>query len=60
MLHTLERDGALTTRRQTINGRSRVYYSVTPDGKGRLQTLTDQWTRLQHAIATMLEEPRNA
>ncbi len=29
VLHGLERDGALTARRKTVNGRSRIYYFVT-------------------------------
>ena len=60
LLHSLERDGALTTRRQTVNGRSRVYYSVTPTGAGRLAILAEQWHDLQRAIAGILAEPRHA
>ena len=30
VLHGLERDGALRSRRKNVNGRSRIYYSVTP------------------------------
>tara|TARA_R110002020_G_scaffold47735_3_gene136031 strand:- start:126 stop:464 length:339 start_codon:yes stop_codon:yes gene_type:complete len=60
LLHALERDGALTTRRQTVNGRSRVYYSVTPSGAGRLAALAAQWRNLNQAIAGILAEPRHA
>lgn len=60
LLHALERDGALTTRRQTVNGRSRVYYSVTPAGTGRLQALAEQWQNLNQTIAAILAEPRHA
>ena len=60
LLHTLERDGALATRRQTINGRSRVYYSVTPTGRERFNTLSAHWHTLTSAIATVLEAPRHA
>lgn len=60
ILHALERDGALRTRRQTINGRSRVYYAVTPAGTTRLQGLTDRWRALNGTIATILERPRHA
>ena len=45
MLHGLEQDGALTSRRKMVNGRSRVYYMVTPAGLRRFaeraQALTD-------------------
>jgi PadR family transcriptional regulator PadR len=60
LLHSLERDGALTTRRQTVNGRSRVYYSVTPSGAGRLATIVEQWNDLNGTIADILAEPRHA
>ncbi|WP_113152773.1 PadR family transcriptional regulator [Nitratireductor sp. OM-1] len=60
LLHSLERDGALTTRRQTVNGRSRVYYSVTPAGSGRLAMLAEQWHDLHRTIAGILAEPRHA
>lgn len=60
LLHALERDGALTTRRQTVNGRSRVYYTVTPTGAGRLAALAEQWQNLHRAIAPILAEPRHA
>lgn len=60
LLHSLERDGALTTRRQTVNGRSRVYYSVTSRGADRLAALAAQWHSLHHTISDILAEPRHA
>jgi PadR family transcriptional regulator PadR len=60
VLHGLERDGALSTRRQTVNGRSRVYYSVTPAGQDRFDALAAHWRQLQNAIATIVEAPRHA
>ncbi len=38
VLHALESEGALKSRRKTVNGRSRIYYSVTARGsrRGRL------------------------
>jgi PadR family transcriptional regulator PadR len=59
LLHQLERDGALATRRQTINGRSRVYYSVTPAGNQRFDGLSAHWRSLTATIATVLEAPRH-
>lgn len=59
VLHALERDGALSTRRQTINGRSRVYYSVTQAGSQRFETLADHWRTLSGTIANMLERPNH-
>ena len=54
VLHGLERDGALTSRRKTMNGRSRIYYSVTPAGSHRLADLAENWTNLAAAIQKML------
>jgi len=50
VLHSLEREGALSSRRQVVNGRSRIYYSITPAGKRRLSDLAGTWTRLATAI----------
>ena len=54
VLHGLERDGALTSRRKTVNGRSRIYYSVTAAGSKRLGDLSEAWTNLAVAIQKML------
>jgi PadR family transcriptional regulator PadR len=54
VLHTLERDGALTSERRTVNGRSRVYYAITPAGTHRLADLAGTWTRLSAAIQRIL------
>jgi PadR family transcriptional regulator, regulatory protein PadR len=54
VLHSLERDGALKTRRKTVNGRSRIYYSVTPAGVRRFTTLSKVWTNLAGSIGNML------
>jgi PadR family transcriptional regulator PadR len=54
VLHALERDGALRSRRKTFNGRSRIYYSVTPKGSHRLADLSGAWTDLAAAIQKML------
>ena len=54
VLHGLERDGALKSRRKTVNSRSRIYYSVTPAGSHRLADLSETWTSLTAAIQKML------
>jgi PadR family transcriptional regulator PadR len=54
VLHGLERDGALRSRRRTVNGRSRVYYAVTRAGSRRLADLSEAWTNLAAAIQKML------
>jgi PadR family transcriptional regulator len=60
VLHGLERDGALTSRRKTINGRSRIYYSITPKGSRRLADLSEAWTNLAAAIKKMLTGVQHA
>lgn len=60
ILHMLERDGALASRRQTVNGRRRIYYALTPSGTSRLEKRVDAWRRLTTAIAAMLQEPAHA
>lgn len=54
VLHGLERDGALKSRRRTVNGRSRIYYSVTRAGARRFADLSETWTNLTAAIHKML------
>jgi PadR family transcriptional regulator PadR len=54
VLHGLERDGALRSRRKTVNRRSRIYYSVTPAGSRRLAELSETWADLVAAIQKML------
>jgi len=54
VLHGLERDGALRSRRKTVNGRSRIYYSVTSRGSHRLADLSEVWINLAAAIQKML------
>jgi PadR family transcriptional regulator PadR len=54
VLHGLEGDGALRSRRKTVNGRSRIYYSVTRVGSNRLAVLLENWTNLAAAIQKML------
>lgn len=55
VLHGLEQEGALKSRRKTVNGRSRIYYSLTPAGAERLAGLASTWSSLASAIQKMLE-----
>jgi PadR family transcriptional regulator PadR len=54
VLHGLERAGALTSRRRTVNGRSRIYYRATPAGGRRLAELSQLWAALAAAIGNVL------
>lgn len=60
MLHLLEREGALQSRRQTVAGRSRIYYTLTPTGEKRLTRAATAWTRIHEAVACVLGVPTRA
>ncbi len=60
VLHGLERKGALKAKRKTVDGRTRVYYSVTAEGRKRLDRLQGEWHRIQSGITAALEVPGNA
>ena len=60
VLHMLEREGALQSRRQPASGRSRIYYSLTPAGERRLQEVAGSWQRIAQAIRNVLEGPQHA
>jgi PadR family transcriptional regulator PadR len=54
LLHALEKDSALKSRRVPAGARTRVYYTLTSRGVRRLFDLTDDWTRLNHAVGAVL------
>lgn len=54
VLHGLEQAGALKSRRKSINGRSRIYYSLTQRGDRRLSNLAEDWSKLAAAIRMVL------
>lgn len=55
VLHGLEKNGALKSRRRTVDGRTRVYYSLTRKGRTRLDKLTGEWERIQGGVSAALE-----
>lgn len=59
-LYGLEKRGALTARRKTVNGRSRVYYAITPKGRRRFAELAHEWQRVSSGVTAALEEPGRA
>lgn len=60
VLHSLERNGSLKSKRKAVGGRTRVYYSVTKKGRGRLKKLHGDWQRIQGGVAVALEGGANA
>ena len=59
-LHSLERNGALKSRRKPVGGRTRVYYALTGKGQQRLDRLQNEWRRIQGGITNALELPSHA
>lgn len=59
VLHALEKEGALRAVRKAVNGRERVYYSLTPKGRARFEGLSQNWQSLAAAIAAVLEGERH-
>ena len=45
---------ALKARRKSVNGRERVYYSVTSKGKRRLEHLSGEWKRVSTGVNSAL------
>jgi PadR family transcriptional regulator, regulatory protein PadR len=60
VLHALERDGALKSRRKAVNGRTRVYYTVTRAGETRLAALIRQWKDITESVGHAIRETRHA
>jgi PadR family transcriptional regulator PadR len=56
VLHALERESALKSRRKEVNGRTRVYYTVTAKGGKRLAALVGQWNRIAGAVTLAIVE----
>lgn len=54
LLHALEKDGALKSRRKSVGGRSRIYYSLTARGSKKLAAMTDHWKALNSAVGAVL------
>ena len=60
VLHGLESNGALKAKRKAVNGRTRVYYSVTAKGRKRLGRLQGEWRRIESGIRAAMEAPGHA
>ena len=60
VLHALEKEGALKSRRKLVNGRTRVYYTVTAKGGKRLVGLVRQWSHITDAVTQAIGETRHA
>ena len=55
VLHRLERQGALVSRRETVAGRSRLVYRLTAAGRKKLVESLASWQRVVAAVNQVLE-----
>jgi len=55
ILHRLEAEGMLGSKRETVAGRSRVIYRVTTKGSKKLATAVTTWQQIVQAINHALQ-----
>ena len=55
LLHSLEQKKLLKALRRTVNGRNRVYYSLTAKGSKRLADITGEWQKISRGLGLVLE-----
>jgi PadR family transcriptional regulator, regulatory protein PadR len=55
-LHYLQGEKLVTSRRNTVDGRSRFYYQLTARGRKRLDQLSREWDRVADGIALIMGE----
>ena len=53
-LHYLEETKFVTSRRQAVEGRSRLYYRLTAKGQKRFAELSKQWERVAKGVTLVL------
>jgi PadR family transcriptional regulator PadR len=54
VLHRLEQQGALASRREAVGGRTRLVYRLTPAGRKRLAESITSWQRIVAAVNQVL------
>jgi PadR family transcriptional regulator PadR len=53
-LHHLEREKLVVCQRMEVNGRSRNYYELSPNGHKRLAELSADWSRVADGISLLM------
>jgi PadR family transcriptional regulator len=56
-LHVMESRGLVRTRSLRIEGRIRIYYTLTAKGKRRLSRLASDWQRMSLTVNSILGNP---
>ena len=54
VLHYLEQSQWVTSRRQEVQGRSRLYYRLTPRGTERMTAMTGEWRQVVAGVTLVL------
>lgn len=60
LLHRLDADGLLTSRRETVGGRTRFVYRLTSKGRAQLAERVRAWESITNAIRRALQENPHA
>jgi PadR family transcriptional regulator PadR len=56
-LHALEARQLLRSRSALVDGRTRVYYTLSARGAKRLARLTEEWRRISAGVDSVLGDP---
>lgn len=59
LLHSLEKDGRLKSRKKRVAGRERIYYRATTSGASRLKELFDDWQRVSRSVGLVMKPSEN-
>ena len=54
LLHRLEKEGAVTAYEEKAEGRTRRYYRITRNGRGRLMQQKEEWQEYAAAVNAVL------
>ena len=59
LLHKLESEGSLKSRRESVNGRDRVVYRLSRPGKGKLAKAMEHWNLVVESVNRVLQGGKN-
>ncbi|MCU0712147.1 MAG: PadR family transcriptional regulator [Pirellula sp.] len=54
LLHRMEKEGLLSSRKETVSGRERIIYRTTRAGKKRLQVTVQAWQETVQGVQAVL------
>ena len=55
VLHKLEKDGSLITESRNVNNRTRIYYQLTPKGKGVAKEKIEELKEYMETLKVLLQ-----